>query len=293
MIASELRYEKQRAQVNGHEMAYVDVGAGDPIVLLHGNPMSSYLWRNVIPHLEGLGRCIAPDLIGMGDSQKLSESGPGRYTFVEHREFLDGLLDALGVRERVCFVIHDWGSALGFDWANRHRQAVRGIAYMEAIVQPLSWAQWPKAVTPVFQAFRSEQGEKMILEENAFVEKVVPGSVLRELKDEEMAEIRRPFARPGEDRRPTLSWPRQIPLGGEPEDVVSIVADYAEWLRDCEVPKLFVNGEPGAILRGEPRDFCRTWKNQREITVAGIHFLQEDSPDEIGSGVADWLRALD
>ena len=289
----EPRYEKQRVRVLDHEMAYVEVGEGDPIVLLHGNPMSSYLWRNVIPHLEGLGRCIAPDLIGMGDSQKLSDSGPGRYGFVEHRTFLDALLEALGVGERVTLVVHDWGSALGFDWARRHPQAVRGIAYMEAIVQPLSWAQWPKAVVPVFQAFRSEQGEKLILEQNAFVEQVVPGSVLRDLRDEEMAEIRRPFVRAGEDRRPTLSWPRQIPLGGEPTDVVEIVAAYAQWLQGCDVPKLFVNGDPGAILRGDARDFCRSWKHQREITVAGVHFLQEDSPDEIGRGVADWLGEID
>lgn len=292
MIGGEQRYAKRRVQVKGHEMAYVEVGEGDPIVFLHGNPMSSYLWRNVIPHLEGLGRCIAPDLIGMGDSQKLADSGPGRYGFSEHRSFVDALLEALGVRERVTFVIHDWGSALGFDWANRHREAVRGIAYMEALVQPLSWAQWPRAVTPVFQAFRSEQGEKLILEENAFVEKVVPGSVLRELSEEEMAEIRRPFARAGEDRRPTLSWPRQIPLGGEPADVVEVVASYAEWLQGCEVPKLFVNGEPGAILRGDAREFCRSWTHQREISVPGVHFLQEDSPDEIGRGVAEWLREL-
>jgi haloalkane dehalogenase len=278
-------------------MAYHERGLspdeGDPIVLLHGNPTSSYLWRDVVPHLERSGRCIVPDLIGMGDSQKLADSGPGRYRFVEHRRFLDALLEALGVRENVTLVIHDWGSALGFDWANRHRDAVRGIAYMEAIVQPIaSWADWPKAVQPTFKAFRSEAGEEMILRKNLFVEGVLPGAILRKLSDEEMNEYRRPFAKPGEDRRPTLSWPREIPIEGEPEDVVQIVQDYGEWLSTSEVPKLFFDADPGAILRKGPRDFCRSWPNQTEIQIKGLHFVQEDSHDEIGRGIADWLTKI-
>lgn len=292
MISAEERYEKKTLDVLGQRMAYVETGSGAPIVLQHGNPTSSYLWRNIIPHLEGLGRCIAPDLIGMGDSAKLPDSGPDRYTFVEHRKYFDALLDALDVNENVTLVIHDWGSALGFDWANRHRDRVKGIAYMEAIVQPLTWDQWPEAARGVFQGFRSDAGEAMVLDGNVFVERVLPGSVLRGLDEAEMAVYRRPFANAGEDRRPTLTWPRQIPIEGEPADVVEIVKSYAKWLPGSDVPKLFVNAEPGAILTGEPREFCRSWSNQREVTVKGSHFIQEDSPDEIGQAVADWLTGL-
>ncbi len=283
---------KKRIAVHGKEMAYVESGAGDPIVFLHGNPTASYLWRNVMPHLEGLGRCIAPDLIGMGDSEKLEPSGPGSYRFVEHRHYLDGLLDALQVEEKVTVVGHDWGSALGFDWANRHREAVKGIAYMEAIVRPLAWAEWPEPIRKLFQGFRSEAGEAMVLEKNVFVERVLPGSVLRGLTEAEMAVYRRPFGGPGEARRPTLSWPREIPLDGEPADVVTIVQAYADWLATSEVPKLFVNAEPGAILVGAQREFCRGWPNQTEVTVSGSHFIQEDSPDQIGRTLADWYRTL-
>jgi haloalkane dehalogenase len=283
---------KKRAQVLDRSMAYVETGSGDPIVLLHGNPTSSYLWRNVIPPLAKLGRCIAPDLIGMGDSDKLEPSGPDRYTFVEHRRYLDALLDALGVRENVTFVIHDWGSALGFDWANRHRDAVRGIAYMEAIVQPVTWAEWPDAARGIFQALRSPAGDAMILEQNVFVERILPGSILRGLTDAEMAEYRRPYTTPGESRRPTLTWPRQIPIEGEPADVDAIVRAYGEWLRTAPVPKLFVNADPGAILIGKQREFCRTWPHQKEITVKGIHFVQEDSGEEIGRAVAEWMGGL-
>jgi haloalkane dehalogenase len=237
-----------------------------------------------------LGRCIAPDLIGMGDSDKLDDSGPQRYRFVEHREYLDGLLEALGVTAKVTLVIHDWGSALGFDWANRHRQAVKGIAYMEAIVKPITWDEWPKAVKPVFQAFRSPAGEKMILEQNAFVEQVLPGAILRPLTEGEMGVYRRPFLEPGESRRPTLTWPRQIPIDGEPADVVEIVRAYGEWLKAAPLRKLFIDADPGAILRGSARDFCRTWPNQEEVQVKGVHFVQEDSPDEIGRAIAAWMR---
>ncbi|MAE94139.1 MAG: haloalkane dehalogenase [Deltaproteobacteria bacterium] len=289
MISPEERYAKKKITVLGKEMAYVEQGDGDPIVFLHGNPTSSYLWRNVMPHLEGLGRLIAPDLIGMGDSEKLEGTGPDSYRFVEHREYLDGLLDALDVTANVTLVIHDWGSALGFDWANRHRDAVGGIAYMEAIVKPVTWDEWPNAVTPVFQGFRSPKGEEMVLENNMFVEAVLPGAVLRELSDEEMAVYRRPFLEPGESRRPTLTWPRQIPIEGEPEDVVKIVEDYGAWLAGCEVPKLFIDADPGAILRGPARESCRSWANQTEVSVKGVHFVQEDSPDEIGQAIAGWL----
>jgi len=294
MISAAFPYHKQRRRVQGLAMAYVEVGEGDPIVLLHGNPTSSYLWRNVLPHLQPRGRCIAPDLIGMGDSDKLPDSGPGSYRFVEHRRYLDALLEALNVHERVTFVVHDWGSALGFDWANRHREAVKGIAYMEAIVGPQAWDHWDKLnMRPVLQALRSEAGETMILRDNFFVEQFLPKAVLRTLSDEEMAEYRRPFDEPGEGRRPTLTWPREIPIEGEPADVAAIVAAYANWLATSGVPKLFVKAEPGLLLAGGANlDFVRGWPAQAEVTVAGIHFLQEDSPDEIGRAIADWMGAL-
>lgn len=282
-------FTKRTVDVEGVPMAYVDEGRGDPIVLLHGNPTSSYLWRNVVPHLLPHGRCIAPDLVGMGDSGKLADSGPASYSFVEHRRYLDGLFSALGVERGVTFVVHDWGSALGFDWANRHRDAVAGIAYMEAIVRPVTWDEWPGAARKIFQGLRSPAGEEMVLAKNLFVEAILPASVLRPLTDAEMAEYRRPFATPGESRRPTLTWPRQIPIEGEPADVVEIVTAYAEWLSTSEVPKLLVVAEPGAILTGSQLEFCRRWPNQREVTVRGNHFLQEDSPDEIGAAIADWL----
>ena len=283
---------KKSAEVRGKRMSYVECGEGDPILFLHGNPTSSYLWRNVMPHLQDQGRCLAPDLIGMGDSEKLDDSGPDSYRFVEHREYLDALLDALDVRSGVTLVGHDWGSALAFDWANRHREAVKGIAYTEALVQPLTWDDWPKAARAVFEGFRSPAGEAMVLEQNVFVEQVLPTSMLRDLSEEEMAAYRRPFATPGEDRRPTLSWPRQIPIEGEPADMVKIFEDYGAWLAQSDVPKLFLNAEPGAILRGRQREFCRSWPNQTEVTVKGIHFVPEDSADEIGRAVAEWRRGL-
>jgi haloalkane dehalogenase len=294
MIAAAFPYQKQRRRVLGREMAYVEAGEGDPIVLLHGNPTSSYLWRNVLPHLQSRGRCIAPDLIGMGDSEKLPDSGPDSYRFVEHRRYLDALLESLDVHERVTLVIHDWGSALGFDWARRHPEAIKGIAYMEAIVGPQYWDHWDKfGMRPALQALRSEAGEAMVLQDNFFIEQILPKAVLRTLSAEEMAEYRRPFAEPGEGRRPTLTWPRQIPIEGEPADVAAIAAAYADWLATSSVPKLFVRAEPGGILAsGAVLDFARSLPAQTETTVAGLHFIQEDSPDEIGQAIAVWMESL-
>lgn len=285
-------HPKSFIQVKGKRMAYVEMGAGAPIVFLHGNPTSSYLWRNIMPDLAGLGRCLAPDLIGMGDSEKLDSSGPGSYRFVEHRQYLDAVLDALDVTGSVILVIHDWGSALGFDWANRHRDWVQGIAYMEGIVRPLSWDEFNQEARPVFEGFRSDKGEAMVLDKNIFVERVLPGSVLRDMSEEEMAVYRRPFAEPGEGRRPTLTWPRQIPLDGQPEDVTGIVAEYADWMAENDIPKLFVDADPGAILIGAQREFCRGWKNQRSVTVKGSHFLQEDSPKEIAAALKEWVASV-
>lgn len=280
---------KKTAEVEGRSMAYHESGDGPPVVFLHGNPTSSYLWRNIVPHVRDRARCIVPDLIGQGDSDKLDPSGPGSYRFVEHRRYLDGLLDQLDLGDEATFVVHDWGSALGFDWANRHRDRVAGIAYMEAIVAPVTWDDWPDDARDLFQAFRSPAGEEMVLEKNLFVELVLPSAVMRTLAPEEMDEYRRPFTEPGESRRPTLTWPREIPIDGEPADVVEIVESYAAWLASSDLPTLFVNAEPGAILTGTQREFCRSWPNQTEVTVAGIHFVQEDSPAEIGTAIARWL----
>ena len=293
MSISVEKFGKQKfAEVNGKRMAYIDEGAGSAIVFQHGSPTSSYLWRNVMPHCAGLGRLIACDLIGMGGSEKLSNSGPDRYGYQEQREFLFGLWDKLDLGNDVILVIHDWGSALGFDWARQNPERVKGIVYMEAVVKPMTWQDWPESARKVFQGLRSERGEEMVLERNIFVERVLPSSVLRGLTEDEMAAYRAPFAAPGEDRRPTLSWPRQIPIEGEPASVVAIVDDYGRWLAESPIPKLFINAEPGSILTGAARDFCRTWPNQKEITVKGSHFIQEDSPDEIGRAVADFARSV-
>ena len=292
MIAGDMAYPKQYREVFGKRMAYVDVGSGDPIVFLHGNPTSSYLWRNLIPHVQEHGRCIAPDLIGMGDSDKIERSGPDSYRFSEHRDYLEELLIDIDANQNVTLVVHDWGSALGFDWANRHREAVSGIAYMEAIVRPLTWDEWPAAARSIFEGFRSDGGEEMILERNLFVERVLPNSIIRELTDAEMNAYRAPFRTAGEDRRPTLTWPRQIPIDGEPEDVTQIVSDYAEWLQAANVPKLLINARPGSILVGNQLEFCRGWPNQTEVNVDGLHFIQEDSPDDIGRAVAEFVTRI-
>ena len=283
---------KKHLTVMGKSMAYCEMGESDPILFLHGNPTSSYLWRNIMPFAADLGRCLAPDLIGMGDSDKLDNPGPESYRFVEHRAYLDAWIEAVGVTDNVTLVIHDWGSALGFDWARRNADRVKAIAYMEGIVRPVLWEEWNQQSRPVFEGFRSEAGEAMVLRKNVFVEKVLPGSVLRGLTEAEMTVYRRPFLTPGEDRRPTLSWPRQIPLAGEPREVVDIVQEYADWMATNDLPKLFVNAEPGAILVGAQREFCRGWKNQTEVTVRGSHFIQEDSPAEIGEALHAWLSAL-
>jgi haloalkane dehalogenase len=276
----------RRVRVLDSEMAYVDTGHGDPVVFLHGNPTSSYLWRNVIPAVAPVARCLAPDLIGMGQSGK---APAGRYRFVDHARYLDAWLDAVVPDGRIVFVVHDWGSALGFHWAHRHQDRVRGLVYMEAIVRPVTWAEWPENARKVFQGMRSPAGEEMVLQKNVFVERILPASIMRPLAPDEMEAYRAPFREPGEGRRPTLTWPREIPVDGEPADVVAIVDAYSRWLAGSPVPKLFVNGDPGSILVGAPRDFCRTWPNQDEVTVKGLHFIQEDSPVEIGAAIRAFL----
>lgn len=291
MISAAFPYHKKRKLVLGLEMAYVEEGQGDPIIFLHGNPTSSYVWRNILPYVQKFGRILAPDLIGMGDSQKLPESGPGSYTFVENRRYLDALLEALDVREHVTFVGHDWGAALAFDWARRHPDAIKGLAFMEAMAETSEWSETPEAIRARSQALRTSAGEQMILVENSFIEFNLPKTILRTLTDEEMNAYRRPFVEPGEARRPTLTWPRQIPIGGEPADVAEIVTAFGEWLASSPVPKLCIQATPGT--KG-PKQYERysTWPALSSVTVRGHHTPQEDSPDEIGQAVADWLRQI-
>ena len=283
---------QQFADVNGKRIAYLEAGSGDPIVLLHGNPTSSFLWRNIIPELEGCGRVIAPDLIGQGDSDKLPASeGPDRYSFEAAFDYLDGLLRNIGADQNVTLVIHDWGSGLGFHWARLNPESVKGIAYMEAIVTPVTWVDWPESARGIFKGFRSSKGEDLVLERNMFVEAVLPSSIIRELSGDEMAAYRAPFGTP-EHRQPTLNWPRQIPIDGEPAHMVELVDAYAHFMASTDIPKLFINADPGSILVGKQREFCRSWPNQTEVTVKGLHFIQEDSPIEIGQAVAAWHADL-
>ena len=284
-------FPRSRVRIGKQELAYVDTGTGDPIVFLHGNPTSSYLWRNVIPHVQHLGRCIAPDLIGMGESDKLAAPGRGTYSFATHAGFLARFLAEVQADRRVTFVLHDWGSALGFDWAARTPDAVRGLAFTEAIVNPLLWADWPRDAKPIFQAMRGPDGERKVLDQNAFVEKVLPASVLRGLSPEAHERYRAPF-REREDRWPTLEWPRQLPIQHEPPDVHDVVDRYGQWLAHSEVPKLFVNAEPGSILVGRPRTVVRRWPALTEVTVPAAHFVPEDAPDELGRALAEWIPTL-
>ena len=288
-ISTQDSHPRKNTSAGGTNISYVDTGSGDPIVFLHGNPTSSYLWRNIITHLRFDARCLAPDLMGMGDSGKSPNSS---YRFIDHSSVLDSWFDAVGLTSKVTLVVHDWGSALGFHWAKRNPEHVKGIVYMEAIVRPMTWEEWPEASRNLFQGFRSPAGEEIIIEKNVFVERVLPGSVLRKLTEEEMEVYRRPYIEGGESRRPTLTWPREIPIDGAPPDVVQIVSEYAEWLSSSPIPKLFINADPGAILVGAQREFCRSWSNQKEITVPGQHFIQEDSPDEIGLAIADWYQTI-
>ena len=287
-----MSWNKKYIDVLGKQIAYVEMGEGDPIIFQHGNPTSSYLWRNIMPQLQSLGRGIAMDLIGMGDSEKLEDKGNMTYSYNTHKKYFDGFLDAIGVESNATLVIHDWGSALGFDWANDYPQRVKAICYMEGIVQSMEWEDWNEDAKGIFQGFRSPAGEEMILEKNLFIEAVLPGSILRKLSDAEMNEYRRPF-NDKKSRRPTLDWPRQIPLENDPPEICRIVDSYSQWMAENNIPKLFINAEPGAILIGKQREFCRTWKNQKEVTVKGSHFIQEDSPNEIGNAIFDWLKGID
>ena len=287
-----MKYTKKYAEINNKKMAYIDEGNGDTFLFLHGNPTSSYLWRNIAPHVEDMGRVVIPDLIGMGDSEKLDGIDNEGYKYHGQYGYLTGLLDTLELGNDIHLIIHDWGSAMGFQFARENPDRVKSITYMEAIVMPLTWEQWPDAATKIFQLFRSDAGEELVLEKNFFVERILLADSATGYTDEEKAEYIRPFLEEGEDRRPTLTWPRQIPLDGEPNAVVEEVRKNAEFLKDSEIPKLFINANPGSILVGEQREFARTWKNQTEITVSGNHFIQEDSSEEIGTALRDFVKAL-
>tara|TARA_B100001059_G_scaffold63596_1_gene59526 strand:+ start:758 stop:1612 length:855 start_codon:yes stop_codon:yes gene_type:complete len=283
--------KKKFIKINNKKMAYVEMGVGDPIIFQHGNPTSSYLWRNIMPHLKDMGRCIAVDLIGMGDSEKLENSNANSYLYEEQRDYLFGVWSKLGIKDNVTMILHDWGSVLGFDWVYQNPNSIKGIAYMEAIVKPITWSDWPEGARGIFKGFRSESGESLILEKNMFIEAILPNSIIRKLNTDEMEMYRKPYLKQGEDRRPMLSWPREIPIEGSPENVVKIVSKYSEWLKKSSLKKLFINANPGSILVGKQREFCRNWDNQEEVTVKGRHFLQEDSPNEIGVAIKNWMSS--
>lgn len=284
-------YVQQKfVSVLGSRMAYVEAGCGEPIVMLHGNPTSSYMWRNIIPHLDGLGRIIAPDLIGMGASDKLGPDVSDRYRFRCHRRYLEAFLAAVNVGNNIVFVLHDWGSALGFDWAYRHQARIAGLAFWEAMVRPRRWDDFPEFRRQQFSFVRSPEGQRQVLQSNFFVEKVLPAGVLRHLSNDEMSAYRAPFSEPGDARLATAIWPLELPIEGEPADVVQVMKDYGAWLANSPLPKLFIDTTDGSLLIGTQREFCRTWPNQTEVLVRGAHHAQEDSPKEIGTAVAEFIN---
>ncbi len=293
-IASTMQYEKRHVTVDGKRMAYVDTGgSGDPIVFLHGNITQSYMWRNIIPHLEPLARCIAVDNIGQGDSDKLDSSGPGSYRLEEHQSYIDGFLEEVVPHDRLTLVMHDWGVQLGLSWGNKNRSRVQGVAYMQGLMGDLHWDFWSEEVSAMMKRFRGEDGESLVLEQNFFVEKVLPAMVVRDLPDQVWDEYRRPYVNPGEDRRPTLTWPREIPVHGEPADVLGVIEENNRWLAESPVPKLYIHVEPESVMKGHILHHVRTFPNQAEVTVQGLHYVQEDSPHQIGAALASWYRGLD
>ena len=284
--------DKKYKEILGKKMAYIEHGEGEPIVFLHGNPASSFLWRNITPHLEGMGRIIVPDLIGMGDSEKLEGIDNPDYKYHGQYKYLSALLEGLDLGDKINLVIHDWGSAMGFQYARENSNSIKSISFMEAIVMPLQWEQWPENARNIFQLMRSEAGEEIVLEKNVFVERILLNDSANGFSEEEKSEYIRPFKNSGEDRRPTLTWPRQIPIEGEPSEVVDEVNKNAEFHKDSDIPKLFINADPGSILIGDQREFVRSWKNLKEVKVKGNHFIQEHSPDEIGSHIKEFLNSI-
>jgi len=287
-----MKYTKKYKDIKNSKMAFIDEGSGDTFLFLHGNPTSSFLWRNIAPHVEDIGRIVIPDLIGMGDSDKLEGVDNPGYKYHGQYSYLTALMDELDLGDNIHLIIHDWGSAMGFQFARENKDRIKSITYMEAIVMPLTWDQWPDPATKIFGLFRSEAGEELVLEKNFFVERILLADSSTGYTEEEKSEYIRPFINPGEDRRPTLTWPRQIPLDGEPSEVVEEVRLNAEFHKESDIPKLFINADPGSILIGDQREFARSWKNQTEITVTGNHFIQEDSSEEIGAALRNFVESL-
>lgn len=276
--------------VGDAEMAYVDIGEGDPIVFLHGNPTSSFLWRNVIPHVEGLGRIIAPDFVAHGWS---STSPRNAYHFKDNIAYFDTFFEALDLTENVILVVHDWGAAVGFNRAARFPEQIQGIAYMEAMVWPRKWTDIPPERVDAFKWFRTAEGEKAALEKNVFVEQMLfERGIVRDLSDVEKEVYRRPTTRAGGTNLPSIIMPNDIPFDGEPADNHKIIEFYAEWLAKSDVPKLFVNADQGHGLVGAAREHARTFKNQTEVTLHGRHYLQEDVPDGIGAALSEFVKKV-
>lgn len=293
-IESTMRYEKRHVTVHGKRMAYVDTGGtGDPILFLHGNITQSYMWRNIIPHVEPMARCIAVDNIGQGDSDRLDGSGPGSYRLAEHRRYIDGFIDEVARGDRLTLMMHDWGVQLGLSWGNKNRGRLKGIAYMQGLMGDLDWSFWSDEVSALMKRFRGDDGEALVLEQNHFVEKVLPAMVIRDLPEQVWNQYRRPYLNAGEDRRPTLTWPREIPVEGEPADVLAVIEENNRWLAESPIPKLYIHVQPESVMKGHVLDRVRTFPNQTEVTVDGLHYVQEDSPHEIGTALADWYRKLD
>ncbi len=288
-ISAEFPFKSNYGEVHGSKMHYVDEGEGDPILFLHGNPTSSYLWRNIIPHLSSMGRCIAPDLIGMGRSDK-PDIG---YRFHDHARYVEGFIEHLGLKN-ITLVVHDWGSGLGFHYAMRHEDNIKGIAFMEAVIRPWTWDMFPKDFKIPFRLFRtSGVGWFLIVFLNIFVEKMIPGAVVRKLREEEMDRYREPF-RSRSSRKPILQWPNEIPINGKPADVYEAVSPYSEKLKQSKLPKLLFYAHPGGIIREDGVEWCKEkLKNLRTVDIGeGIHFLQEDNPHLIGSELAKWYKTL-
>ena len=290
-IQSGWRYTSQFAEVKGAQMHYIAYGIpdGEPLIYLHGNPTSSYLWRNVIPFMFSFRMNIAPDLIGMGKSDKPDIP----YRVFDHAEYFAGFVEALGLK-RFGLVLHDWGGFIGMDYAAKHPGRVSSIVLMEAVVKPMAWEDRSEAFQKTFRMFRGEQGRQKIMGENFFVEKVLPGSILRKLKAEEMEWYRAPF-KDETSRKPTYVFPNDIPIGGEPKDVVAAVEHYDSVLARAGIPMLLLTFEPGAIIQEKEIAWCKTKFPTLSVQHIGkgIHFVQEDCPHAIGRAIGSWLRSLE
>jgi haloalkane dehalogenase len=289
-ISADFPFKSNFVEVHGSKIHYVDEGQGDPVLFLHGNPTSSYLWRNIIPYVTSQARAIAPDLIGMGKSDKPDLD----YRLVDHFKYVEGFIEKLGLKN-ITFVIHDWGSALGFHYASRNQGNVKGLAFMEGILLPApAWDTFPADFRQIFQAFRApEVGWDLIVNQNVFVEQILPGGIARQLTEEEHNRYREPYTEPA-SRKPLWRWPNEIPIAGEPPDVVQIVGAYNAWLQQTELPKLLFYADPGALMPPPVVDWAKqSLSNLETVDLGrGIHFLQEDNPHRIGEELSRWYSSL-